>query len=172
MHLWFRLAPQAVQTLKLLQDSHINPQISSEAQLNREFDFNKTILAPPGTKVLIHERPAQQKTWSLHGTEDFYVGRAPNHYWCYKVYATKYRSERISQQVPSPPVTEICLPSLPLMPPPEPLLTFALPSVTRTLPCPYIILVTHSYPSFTNSRKSSVQAPRLTPPSKQLQSHL
>ena len=46
--------PQATQTLNLLRRSRINPQLSAEAKLNGAFDYNRTPMAPPGTKVLIH----------------------------------------------------------------------------------------------------------------------
>jgi len=57
MHLWCRLCEQCTQTLNLMRASRINPRLSAEAQLNGAFDYNKTPLAPPGTKVLIHETP-------------------------------------------------------------------------------------------------------------------
>ena len=55
LHLWDRLLAQATLTLNLLRPSRINPRISSEAQLNGAVDFNRTPLAPPGTKALIYE---------------------------------------------------------------------------------------------------------------------
>jgi hypothetical protein len=57
MCLWCRLIDQCTQTLNLTRPSRINPRLSAEAQLDGAFDHNKTPLAPPGTKVLIHETP-------------------------------------------------------------------------------------------------------------------
>jgi hypothetical protein len=51
MHLWCRLIPQATTTLNLLCQSHINPRLLAEAQLNGAFDFNKTPLALPGSPL-------------------------------------------------------------------------------------------------------------------------
>ena len=48
LQLWDRLLPQTMLTLNLLRTSRINPRLSAEAQLNGNFDFNKTSLAPPG----------------------------------------------------------------------------------------------------------------------------
>ena len=79
IHWWWRPGPQVVQNLNLLRESWINPQLSFEEQLNGTFDFNKNPLSPPGTKVLIHERPAQRKTWAPHVIEGFYVGGALDH---------------------------------------------------------------------------------------------
>lgn len=57
-YLWCRLLPQAVTTLNLLRQSRINPKLSAYAQLNGEFNFNATPLAPPGTKVIVHTKPS------------------------------------------------------------------------------------------------------------------
>ena len=55
LHLWDRLAPHDTLTLNLLRPSLLNPRLSAEAQLNGAFEFNRTPLAPPGTRVAIHE---------------------------------------------------------------------------------------------------------------------
>jgi hypothetical protein len=99
MHLWCRLIPQCTLTLNLLCQSCINPRLSSEAQLNGAFDFNKTPLAPPGTRVISHEQTGVQRTWSIHGTDGWYLGPAPGHYWCYTVYCSKTGNERIIDTV-------------------------------------------------------------------------
>jgi hypothetical protein len=57
--LWDTLLPQATITLNLLIKSRINPRVSAYAQLNGNFDFNRTTLAPPGTRVIAHEKPDQ-----------------------------------------------------------------------------------------------------------------
>jgi hypothetical protein len=60
LHLWDCLLPQAMITLNLMRGSRINPKLSAYAQINGAFDFNQTPLAPPGTKVLVHEKPSVQ----------------------------------------------------------------------------------------------------------------
>jgi hypothetical protein len=56
MHLWHHLIKQATLTLNLLRASRRNPKVSIYSILEGTFDFNATPMAPPGTKVLIHER--------------------------------------------------------------------------------------------------------------------
>jgi hypothetical protein len=80
MHLWCRLISQATTTLNLLRPSRINPRLSAEAQLNGAFDCNRSLLAPPGTRVLVHETPANRRTWAPHGVDGWYLGAAPEHY--------------------------------------------------------------------------------------------
>ena len=99
IHLWDRLIPQATTTLYLLRSSRINPRLSSEAQLNGQFDYNRTPLAPPGTRVIIHDKPSARATWAPHGSKGWYIGAAPNHYRCWTVYVDKTASERIGDTV-------------------------------------------------------------------------
>ena len=54
MVLWDKLLPQAIISLNLLRASHLNPNLSAYAQLHGAFDFNRTPLAPPGTRVFTH----------------------------------------------------------------------------------------------------------------------
>jgi hypothetical protein len=99
MHLWDRLLEQASITLNLLRPSRRNPKISAYNMLEGTFDYNKTPLAPPGTKVIIHEKPQQPKTWDPHGTEGWYLGPAMEHYRCHRVFTNKTKAERITDTV-------------------------------------------------------------------------
>eukprot|EP00957_Ditylum_brightwellii_P044649 3384943-Ditylum_brightwellii.AAC.1 len=67
--LWDHLLPQACMTLNMLRPSRINPQISAETQMNGMHNFNSMPLAPPGTKVIVHEKSTVHCTWSPHGVD-------------------------------------------------------------------------------------------------------
>jgi hypothetical protein len=99
LHLWCRLVQQVQLTLNLLRNSRINPQLSAEAQLNGQSDYNKTPIAPPGIRVVIHEKSNKRGTWAPHGTLGFYIGPAPDHYQCWRIYVTKTQSEQIGDTV-------------------------------------------------------------------------
>ena len=99
LHLWDQLLYQATLTLNLLRPSRINPRLSAEAQLNGAFDFNRTPLAPPGTKALIFESSAKRLTWSPHGVASWYLGPDPKHYPCYRLYVPNDRAERTTKTV-------------------------------------------------------------------------
>ena len=73
MHLWCCLLPQATLTLNMLRASPQHPQISAYTVLEGVFDFNKTPLAQPGTKVVLHEKPSKQLSWDPHGNEVWYL---------------------------------------------------------------------------------------------------
>lgn len=62
LHLWDKMLPQAELTLNLLRGSRINPKLSAHAQMNGHFDFNRTPLAPPGIRVLVHIKPSERTT--------------------------------------------------------------------------------------------------------------
>ena len=83
LHIWCRLLPQATQTLKLLHISWIKPRLSAVAQLNRAFDYNRTPMASPGTKVHIHDYLGNRHTWDFHGKSGWYIGKTTLHYRCY-----------------------------------------------------------------------------------------
>jgi len=55
-YLWCQFIPQTVMTLNMLRQSRINPKLSAHDQLFGTFNYNRTPLAPLGTKVIIHEK--------------------------------------------------------------------------------------------------------------------
>ena len=99
VHIWFRLLPQCLLTLNLLRPSRINPKLSAYAHLHGAFDFNRTPLVPPGTKIIIHDKPAIRGSWETRGYEGWYIGPASNHYRCHTVYANHTAHERVPETV-------------------------------------------------------------------------
>ena len=95
LHLWDKLLPQAEITLNLLRGSRINPKLSAHAQMHGAFDFNRTPLAPPGIRVLVHIKPSERTTWSPHGADGWYVGPALESYRCYTVWMWDTHATRI-----------------------------------------------------------------------------
>ena len=83
---WDRLLPQAELTLNLLCPCCLNPRLSAYAFLFGLFDFNRTPLAPAGTRVLVHEKSRQRASWANHGIEGWYIGPSLEHYRCVKCY--------------------------------------------------------------------------------------
>ena len=64
----------------------VRNKLSAYAYLFRNFDFNKTPLAPLGTKILIHKKSQDPGSWDYHGVEGWYVGPSLEHYQCLKCY--------------------------------------------------------------------------------------
>lgn len=84
-----RLVFQANLTLNLLRNARLNPKLSSWAFLFGSFDFNATPLAPPGTKVVFHNKPSQRGSWDMRGDIGFYIGPSMHHYRCMKIFKPK-----------------------------------------------------------------------------------
>ena len=99
LQLWDKLLDQTNLTLNLLRPSHLNPRMSAEAMMNGPFDFNRTPIAPLGTKVLVHEKPAVRGTWAPHAIDGWYVGPARQHYRCYTIYIPSTKGTRHSETV-------------------------------------------------------------------------
>ena len=59
---WDRLLPQAKITMNLLRQSRFNLKLSAYAALSGPFDFNKTPIAPAGTRIVIHEKSNKRAT--------------------------------------------------------------------------------------------------------------
>lgn len=96
IHLWDRLLPQALLTLNLMRASRSNPNLSAHMQVYGPFSYNRTPIAPPGTKVLVHDKPTQRKSWAVHALDAWYLGPALDSYRCYRVWIWDTQSERIS----------------------------------------------------------------------------
>ena len=64
----------------MLRPSRINPKLSAYNQVWGNFDYNKTPLAPPRCKVVVHESAEKRDSIGYHGKEGFYCGWSPNHY--------------------------------------------------------------------------------------------
>jgi hypothetical protein len=91
LHLWDILLPQAEITLNLLRTSRLHPQLSA------------TAFAPPGFKIIAHEKPGKRRTWSPHGHHGYFLGPAMHHYQCKNVYISATASERIVDTLEFPP---------------------------------------------------------------------
>ena len=70
----------------MLRFSRRNPNRSANQEVYGSFDFNKSPLAPLGTKALIYDDPASCASWAPHATDGYYVGPASNHYQCLRFY--------------------------------------------------------------------------------------
>ena len=99
MHLWDRLLDQAQIMFNMLRPSRLKPKISAHEMMEGNFEFNKTPLAPPGTKAIFNEKLNKRRTWGYHGVQGWCIEPAVDHCQCYKVYISNTRSERIIDTV-------------------------------------------------------------------------
>jgi hypothetical protein len=97
-YLWDLLLPQAELTLNLLRQSTLNPRISAWEFFQGTFDFNKTPLGPV-CRVLIHAKPATQRSWDFCAKNGFYIGPIMDSYRCFKLVNADTKSQVISDTV-------------------------------------------------------------------------
>jgi hypothetical protein len=90
-------------TLNLLHKSRQHPQVSTAAHYHGMVDYNKTAFAPPGCKIIAHEKPAKRRTWTPHGQHGYYLGPAMHHYRCQFFYISATASERLVDTLEPPP---------------------------------------------------------------------
>ena len=93
---WPEILPQVEITLNLLRESTNNPRVSAWENLFGPYNYEHAPLAPIGTAVTIHEKPDQRASWASHGVAGFYLGPAPDHHKCYKVWATHSSAVRVT----------------------------------------------------------------------------
>jgi hypothetical protein len=80
LRLWDRLLSQATITLNIMRQYRLNPKVSVYAQLYGHYGFNQAPMAPPGTRVIAHEKPKQRASWDPHAVDGWYLGPATDHY--------------------------------------------------------------------------------------------
>ena len=109
---WDLLLEQAILTLNMLRKSRLNPKLSAHDILFGVFNYNATPIAPPGMRVVAHDKPTKRRTWDFNGEEGFYVGPALENYRCVKVFFPRTRSVRkidtltfIPHEIPVPEVS-------------------------------------------------------------------
>ena len=86
-------------SLNLLRNSRANPRLSAWSYLFGNWDFNANPLAPPGTKVVFHNKPEVRSTWDMRGLVGFYIAPAPHHYRCVKLFKEDTRKEIITDTI-------------------------------------------------------------------------
>ena len=96
---WDRLIYQGQVTLNLLRNSRMNPKLSAHAYLFGDFNYNKTPLAPPGTRLAMHVKPYDRVSWDPRAKIAYYVGPAEKHYRCITCYNPLTRKELITDTV-------------------------------------------------------------------------
>jgi len=93
------LAPQALVTLGPLRGPRTGPALSAYAQVSGPSDFDHTPVAPPGVRVLAHERPGGRDTWAPHAVDGRCVGPAFEHHRCFMIWCLDTRSQRVCDTV-------------------------------------------------------------------------
>ena len=96
---WCRLLPQIDFSVNIVRKCRQNPLISAWAAMEGEFHFNATPIAPPGSEMLIHERPNRRKTFGFNEKKAWYIAPRFKHYRTFKGIMASTGAERLSDTV-------------------------------------------------------------------------
>ena len=80
LRLWCKFVPQIQDTMNMVRTSRRNSSISAYEDMEGAFDWNRTPLAPLGSKAVVIVEADERPAWGNHARDAFYVGRAPLHY--------------------------------------------------------------------------------------------
>ena len=58
----------------MLRKSIIHPHLSPSTHIYGYFDYNRTPLAPPGTRLVIYNRPNNRASWAPYGKYSWFIG--------------------------------------------------------------------------------------------------
>ena len=82
--LWYRLLQQEKVILKMIKKAMTLPPLSAYTQIFGGFDLTRTPLAPPGIRVVIHNRLKNCASYTPHGEDGWYIRPAMERYRCHK----------------------------------------------------------------------------------------
>ena len=68
------LLSQLLITLNILLNSRVNPALSEYTYLYGPYNFNKYPMEPPGTRVILHDKPGNFTSLGHHVTLGWYIG--------------------------------------------------------------------------------------------------
>jgi hypothetical protein len=106
LKLWDECIEQAELTLNHLVPYALDPtRCAYDGFHSQPYDFIAHPIAPFGTLVVVHEKPADRGTWDPHGVKGWYLGPALHHHHCWRTWVIHTQAERITDTVewfPSP----------------------------------------------------------------------
>ena len=98
--LWDEMLPQAEITINHLRKYTPDTRMSAYEGIHQhKYNFKAHPIAPFGTLVVIHEKPAQRASWDTHGVKGFYLGPAVDHYRSWRTWAITTQTIRITDTV-------------------------------------------------------------------------
>ena len=75
-----RILQKAKSSLKVFRQPRTLPHLSAYTHIFREFYFNRTLVAPPETQVVIHNRPNDRASRAPYGEDGCYIGPEMEYY--------------------------------------------------------------------------------------------
>ena len=96
---WCRLLTQTDLSVNIVRPNRQNPLLSAWASMEGELHFDATPVAPPGSEMLMHQKPGRRKTFGLNAIKVWYLGPCLNHYRTFRGILPSTGAERLSDTV-------------------------------------------------------------------------
>ena len=96
---WCRLCEQVNLSVNIMRARRQNPRLSAWAACEGDFHFDSTPIAPPGTEMLMHNKPSIRRRWDHNTTKAWYIGACLKHYRTLKGIVSLTGAEQLSDTV-------------------------------------------------------------------------
>ena len=96
---WCRLCEQVDLSVNMLRACRQNSRLSAWAACEGDFHFDSTPIAPPGTEILMDNRPSNRRSWDHNTTKAWCIGPCLKHYRTLKGVVPATGAERMSGMV-------------------------------------------------------------------------
>jgi hypothetical protein len=91
-----KLTQQVQDSINLLQQSRIHPDISTHETVKGPYDWNRYPMVPPDTKAIIYLDAETPISWAPHGLDAWLLGPSKDHYRCHLYFVPKISGYHIS----------------------------------------------------------------------------
>ena len=96
---WCSLLPHIELGANIVRACRRNPRLSAWAAMEGDFHFDSTPIAPPGTEMLMHEKPNRRRSFGVNAKKAWYLGPCLKHYRTFKGYLPSTGGTRMSDTV-------------------------------------------------------------------------
>ena len=79
-HLWYQAIHQVEMQLLPLQQSNVNPKISSYTHVYGSHNYNAALFVTIGMETLVHNKPKRRGIFAEHSRKVFFIGTSFDHY--------------------------------------------------------------------------------------------
>ena len=97
--IWCRLIPQIDFIVNIVRKCRQNPLLYAWVAMEGEFHFNSNPIDPPGSEILMHEKPNQRRTFVFNAKKAWYIAPCFQNYRKFKGIMASTGAERISDTV-------------------------------------------------------------------------
>ena len=96
---WCRLLTQTDLSVHIVRLCRQNPLLLAWAAMEGKLHFDATTVAPSGSEMLMHQKPARRSSFGPNAKKAWYLGPCLNHYRTFRGILSSTDAERLSDTV-------------------------------------------------------------------------